>query len=68
MAGGVLGVVIVFAIWLYVQHKQMGESTAVPRLGLVFLTLTYLSIWLIERGTRAAQSRWPGVVTDFLAI
>lgn len=68
MAGGVLGIALILIAWLWVQHRYYREETAIPHLGIIFLVMIYLSVWLIERGTRAAQNRWPGGVTDFLVI
>lgn len=68
MGGGALGILLILLAWMWVQHRYYREETAIPHMGIVFLALVYLSVWILERGTRAAQSKWPNTITDFLAI
>lgn len=68
MTGGVIGILFILIAWMYVQHKYYREQTAIPHFGVVFLVLVYLTVWLLERATRAIQTSMPGTVADFFAI
>jgi hypothetical protein len=68
MTGGVIGLVGIAALWMYVQHKYYEDETSIPRLGLVFILETFVVVWLLERGSRAAQNQWPSALTDWFAI